>query len=105
MGYYTRYSLSVVEGEFDGDPEEILDDIHRKREDYYQYGFFEDEIKWYEHDGDMKEFSKMYPDVVFNLYGEGEEAGDIWSKYYKNGKYQVAKAEIVVEPFDESKLI
>lgn len=60
--------------------------------------------KWYEHDKDMKEFSKKYPEYLFTLKGEGEEAGDMWVKYFLNGKVQTANAKITFDPFDVNSL-
>lgn len=45
-----------------------------------------DQVKWYDHGSDLIEHSKKYPNLVFQLYGEGEESGDIWCDYYHNGK-------------------
>ena len=64
-----------------------------------------DSYKWYIHEQDMKELSKIYPETTFLLEGEGEDSEDIWRKYFKNGKMQVCKAEIVFPAFDESKLV
>lgn len=60
--------------------------------------------KWYDYDEEFLEFSKKYPDWLFILSGEGEESGDIWNTYYVNGKKQEAKARIVIDDFDASKL-
>lgn len=68
------------------------------------YNPFEDATKWYEHENHMRKISLQYPDVIFELKGEGEESGDIWVKYFVNGKMQVCNATIVFEPFDEKKL-
>lgn len=68
------------------------------------YNPFYDECKWYEHDKHMREVSKNNPGTIFILEGEGEESGDIWKKYYLNGKCQEARAIITFEPFDEKKL-
>ena len=63
-----------------------------------------DECKWYNHDTEMLDLSKKFPNVIFKLHGEGEETGDIWDTYYKNGKMQHCQAEMVIAPYDESKL-
>lgn len=68
------------------------------------YNPLEQETKWYDHEKDMREISKQYPDVIFQLNGEGEESGDIWVKYFVNGKMQVAKAKITFDDFDKKKL-
>ena len=52
-----------------------------------------DTMKWYDHDEDMKELSKQYPDYVFELYGDGEETDDEWYTYYCNGEVQYAPVE------------
>jgi hypothetical protein len=70
----------------------------------YAVGEYRDSCKWYDHEADMLAFSKRFPDVLFELSGEGEEACDMWRKYFKNGKMQSCPAQITYEPFDESKL-
>lgn len=56
---------------------------------------------WYDHEEQMKFFSLKYPDILFTLHGEGEDSGDVWMKYFKAGKMQVAKAKITFDEFDE----
>lgn len=63
-----------------------------------------DEVKWYEHEKDMRAFSLKYPDILFTLRGEGEESGDIWRKYFKAGKVQVVRETLVFDEYDEKKL-
>lgn len=85
-----------------------LDDLvaHRiKNDEYASYalnedGSTEDSCKWYEHDQFMLPLSADVPNVLFTLHGEGEENGDIWNKYYLNGKMQEARAKIQIAPFD-----
>lgn len=60
--------------------------------------------KWYDHEEDMKIFSKRFPTIIFKLEGVGEEPGDLWVKYFKNGKMQKCIAIISYEEYDESKL-
>lgn len=99
MGYYTHYSLEM-EGEespinrildlFDDPPNDVgikgfsyggiyyhLGDI------YHGYAEF---CKWYNFEEEMKKFSKMHPEVIFILDGDGEERRDVWRMYFKNGK-------------------
>lgn len=102
MGYYTRYKVtSLSEGINNEQVEELVLAVVEAK-----YGNpFEDECKWYDHDVHMKEVSRQSPDIIFKLHGEGEESGDVWYKYYKNGKVQKCNAIITFEDFDESKLI
>ena len=64
----------------------------------------EESCKWYDHEAEMKDISRRFPSVLFTLRGEGEESGDVWVKYFKNGKMQSSKAEIKLDPFDPKKL-
>lgn len=68
--------------------------------DYY----FDERSKWYDWQDNMRALSKQFPFVTFHLHGEGEENGDIWDAHFRNGKMQLCKAQISIEPFDESKL-
>lgn len=53
----------------------------------------------------LKAYIKGYPEIIFVVYGEGEESGDMWKAYYKNGKQQIEPAVITYGEFDESKLV
>ena len=64
---------------------------------------FDGVCKWYNHDRDMLALSKKYPDIVFQLDGEGVEAGDVWRKWYKNGKGQKYKPDFTL-PHDPPEL-
>ncbi len=116
MGYYTRYNLDIAvvdvkTGELHPSPTvqaklqwgmtSLLSEL--KEISGYDYLFGED-IKWYEHEDNMRKISKKYPDVLFTLSGEGEESDDIWKKYFLNGKMQKARAKIVIPEFDFSSL-
>lgn len=104
MGYYTCYELSVMNGS-----SELITEFVGESE-YASYAMSADGdsvecCKWYNHEDELRAFSLRYPDVVFVLRGEGEDSGDIWIKYIKNGKCQVCKAMIVFDEFDEAKLM
>ena len=102
MSYYTTYTLSTTKG-YDNQKE-----IEEKLQEISGYSIefgWNDSCKWYDHEKHMKLLSQIYPETTFLLDGEGEESGDIWRKYFKNGKMQACKAEIVFPAFDESKLV
>lgn len=117
MGYYTVYSLGADHydhktgtrtDDVSGDLRDEINEELRKR-DVIEYALTEDwscydAVKWYDHDDDMIEVSKMFPDVLFCLHGEGETSEDMWDAYYLNGKMQYCGAEIVYPPFDPEKL-
>jgi hypothetical protein len=120
MGYYTNFTLTIHEGtadlqvvknaldsimEFPGD--ESLFDI----EDLDVHGGITvgtiitgDSVKWYDHDQECSDMSKQFPGVVFKLHGDGEETGDMWDAYYKDGKCQICRATFVFPPYDPTKL-
>jgi hypothetical protein len=104
MGYYTSYDLEIVEGE-----EELIE-LLREECDEAGYaicssGDTKDDCSWYEHDQDLKAFSLKHPEALFKLSGEGEEAGDLWLKYFRNGKVQVCNAKIAYDDFNEDLLV
>lgn len=96
MGYYTNYKLVIK-------PSGICDPILkrlRKENENAEYALEEDgttseNCKWYNHEEEMLKFSMKYPGAVFILYGEGEDAGDIWKTVFKNGRYESLRAEVV----------
>jgi len=99
VGYYTAYSVEIVP-ESESARQAIEDDLQLS----YAIGESRDSCKWYDHEVQMRDFSREFPDHLFELNGEGEESYDIWRKYFKNGKMQSAPAIITFDPFDESKL-
>ena len=106
MGYYTAYSLEVQDA-----TKEQLDDIctflkERNVINYALDEYFEccEIVKWYDHDDDMLALSERFPDLLFCLHGEGEDNTDLWNTYYRDGKMQVCRAEIVYPEFDPMKL-
>lgn len=95
-GYFHLFEKKVL------DLEKDLNRIKEENEINIDSG---QERYWYNYENEMKELSKKFPEALFKLHGEGEENGDIWDKYFKNGKMQVCKAAMTIPPYDESKLI
>lgn len=63
-----------------------------------------DPYKWYEHEADMRRISAERPGVLFTLDGSGEDAGDVWRKYFWNGLMQEWRPHLQPDPFDPNKL-
>lgn len=99
MGYYTRHELTIL-----GDVNYTIDhEIEISKLAEYS-NCFDDEIKWYGCENDMKKYSKKHPELTFLIEGEGEDTGDVWKAYFKNGKMFKTKATMTFESYDESKL-
>lgn len=104
MGYYTNYKLSY--SKLTAKLEEVL---HSDNWCSYSplWSFvteYAESCKWYDHEVDMLALSKQFPVILFTLEGRGEEAGDLWIKYFKNGKIQKCPGKIIYDEFDETKL-
>ena len=56
--------------------------------------------RWYQHEADMARISQAWPQTVFELSGQGEDAGDVWKKYFLNGRVQRAPGVITHVAFD-----
>jgi hypothetical protein len=104
MGYLTHYNLKVHSAE-SGEDWETAEKALRNDNDLRSFFFGNaDSCKWYYHEDDMKNFSKIYCKVVFLLEGHGEEYDDIWRKFFKNGRMQRENAQIIFGEFNEEKL-
>lgn len=99
MGYYTRHQLTIIEGDnYTTDYEQEIAEVTQ------YFNCFEDEIKWYDQEKDMIKYSKKHPNTTFMIEGEGEDSGDIWRAYYKNGKMFRTIGIVHFEDYSEDKL-
>lgn len=130
MGYYTNYSMEVLDIDNKGyNSYKIAKFMFNEKENFDKFYAFENELsefikninvkeginyklsldsvgeyKWYSHEEEMLSLSKKFSNVLFKLHSEGEENTDCWNKYFMNGKMQYCPAEIAYEPFDKNKL-
>ena len=114
MGYYTSYYLTASVESNDGKPfpEKLISEIDKMNvfsEHDFDYGnneksWYAPEEKWYDWEKDMLKLSVKFPEVFFELTGDGEESDDYWKAYFKNGMMQMAPGEIVYDDFSPSKL-
>lgn len=47
----------------------------------------------------MIEASKLFPEHIFELEGQGEDHDDTWNCRYKNGEYECIEPEIIWPKF------
>ena len=113
MGYATFYTLVVGDEGYevsDRRLEKILDwlehdeNFRSELEDFHESGM-NGYTKWYEHEADMVRLSRVFPEVLFVLWGEGEEPEDLWKCYYLGGRVQEAPARVEYPPFDPDGLV
>ena len=117
MGYYTQYTLEVRKIKNEAQFNELVDElrsreligyafddghypatissINHKYNDAIFYSY--DECKWYDHAEDMVVISEKFPNMYFELSGEGEAFGDYWKEYYHDGDIEECRGEIVYE--------
>lgn len=103
MGYQTSHELTMVKGSND-----LISELREFSEEA-SYAIADNgdtggQCKWYRHRDEMVAFSKLHPNELFKLSGEGEQAGDIWDEYYKNGKIQICNA-VITKPNFNSELL
>lgn len=92
MGYYTSHTITIT----DADGNDVTDNLIEDLAKHTGYAVLQYEsIKWYNEESDMREFSALHPGLVFRVDGEGEEPGDIWTHWYKDGKQQSWVLDVV----------
>lgn len=130
MGYYTEYKVKVLDAKtredctdkFRNEDEDSANFNRQKSKNHFKeeycnrmtelferyskiqgiidYMFCGESCKWYNHEVDMLSVSKVFPEYIFEVHGEGEETGDVWIKWFHDGKMQGGPAEIVLPNFD-----
>lgn len=104
MGYYTDYHIEVknIRNQHEADAIELL---YKEKMEGYKEGdypdlcFYADSCKWYFWQKEFEDFSKMFPSVVFDIDGNGEEDDDIWKARVINGQTEFVKGKIVFDEF------
>lgn len=103
MGYYTNYDLVVMDRDRQIEQDsEVLEELAETLNVIVGGGFVveggkqkaivnADEMKWYEWEVDMLGLSHMYPALVFQLTGHGEESGDVWRAWFFDGECEFYK--------------
>ena len=104
MGYYTLFKLSVECGDSSLLESDSFKADFNRITSYDLDALDNDLLKWYDYDNNMLEISKLYPNTVFLLTGDGEEALDLWKAYYCNGESERVEVEIKFPEVDVSSI-
>lgn len=106
MGYYTRYAVKISGADDENQTMQILEalELHREHRKDFSADCTEVEVltepqKWYTWERECIYVSRVYPKITIDVYGEGEESGDIWKARVRNGESEYVKAKIVFDPF------
>lgn len=97
MGYRTRFTISV-------DPKEREPEVGTRLVVVSGYGTelshinHGEEVKWYDCDEHCEQVSREFPDVTIRVQGIGEEQGDVWVSFWRDGKVQHHRAAAFVGP-------
>lgn len=104
MGYYTRFTFSLPQ-EFNNQIDTscitgaIVQDFREScwvaRCAFNEKGNPLESCKWYEYPEDLIQFSKKHPNLVMMLHGDGEDDGDAWNFYAKDGHGKMCRGQIV----------
>lgn len=111
MSYYTSFSLTVKGKDLNWGIVDALDQWLEEHEiigyalengNLYKEGGKNliafgpyDTARWYAHEKDMLALSEAFPDLVFELHGEGENTGDLWNEYFCNGENEYCPVQIL----------
>lgn len=113
MAYYTYHDGKVIDGPATEREVAIAiaklttfesEDTDFETIDTINDVIMDEPMKWYHCIEDMKKISLQFPDTTIFIHGEGEDQGDLWDAYFRNGKAAVYKAEIIYPEFDEEDL-
>lgn len=98
MGYITHFSFELIEP----DDAELAAQIEREiTAEAFETtpdklgrwdSVFEDGMKWYEWHNDCMAVSRRHPEALFLITGDGEESGDIWACFFRNGESEEHRA-------------
>ena len=109
MGYETEYSLTVKNVRTKEDfaylayvmeqaPYKLIyyvfDAGYYDKDTQTAYFYTWEMQKWYTHGEDMIALSEQFPAYTFRLHGSGEDKGDLWYRYFRNGEDELCEAKV-----------
>ena len=124
MGYYTYFTLDILNKnelpesiEFDvaialsrldyfkwyndEEKQNELEQNLRKYSNPIDFVISTESEKWYDHESDMMEIAKQFPNCKFALYGDGEDKDDFWIDYYYGDNFKHCRGYREYDPAPE----
>lgn len=98
--YSTTYALTWASSNPNLSYDEIVREFEKLPEwkdgGFQKYGdeIYIESAAWPDQMDDMYSLSKKFPNVLFTLWGNGEDADDLWEEHWQNGRFQLCFAEI-----------
>jgi len=102
-GVLANVTIPMIENELEWELDYDIENAIYDEQDESDYAALNEFCRWKHHEEDMKKISLKHPNVIFELRGYGDSPWDVWTKYFHNGKMQVAAVTITAEPVDMSK--
>jgi len=103
MAYNTVYTIEILEGSKD-----LIRQLRLfSKEAAYgldDNGQCRSECRWVNRQKELGTFSKLHPEAVIQLHGDGDSEDDNYYEYYKNGKIQICPREFYYLPYEEQDL-
>lgn len=106
VGRLTAYQLSVFDERGCVPPVDVMKDIwlisvsERGKALRDVAGVAAARCKWYGYVYDLAQIAFLYPTLIFQLDGEGEDPGDRWRKWWHGDKYGEWHAHIYPPAYD-----
>lgn len=98
MGYNTAYRIEITGKDND------LALAYLEKISGYGESIHDESIKWFNCVEDAEKTSKRFPEVLIEIYGDGDESDDNWRMLIKNGKAKRVTATLTYPPLTEDDL-
>lgn len=112
MGYYTDYTINAT-GFKTEEEAEFFEFLLNKESDYkfknegiggldgdFEIEWHLGEAKFYDYKDVFSSLAKRFPSITIDVYGEGEEAGDIWKHRFRDTQDERLAAELIFPEFN-----
>lgn len=104
MNYQTKFTVNYKNDDHEDHSMEIFNalkdlnpDCFNNNEAINLEAMFKEPLDWYSWNENMTALSKLFPLTTFVIYGNGQDYGDCWKAYFRNGDIDYCKSHIVYD--------